>query len=128
MFCLRKLRKFGVQTEILQLFYNSVIMGVWRYCLICWGGNAKKVDVDRINEIIKKAGRVVGVCFAPVDSVYQELLDRKLKQVWEDDKHPLHSVLLGQGNASGRLRLPPLSTNRHRDSFIPRAIKLFNQS
>ena len=64
MFCLGKLGWFGVRTEILKLFYQSTIMGVWRYCLICWGGNLKKTDIDRLNDIIKRAERVVAVGLA----------------------------------------------------------------
>ena len=35
MFCSRKLGRFCVRTYILNFFYQSTIMGVWRYCLIC---------------------------------------------------------------------------------------------
>ena len=125
MFCLRKLGRFGVRTEILKLFYQSTIMGVWRYCLIFWGGNLKKIDIERLNDTVKRAERVVGVGLAPADSVYQELLGRKLCQVCKCAEHPLHDVLFGRGSVRGRLRLPPLNTNRHSDSFVPRAIKLY---
>ena len=128
MFCLRKLGRFGVRTEILKLFYQSTIMGVLRYCLICWGGNSKKTDIERLNDIIKRAESVVGVDLAPVDLVYQELLGRKLCHVCKDPEHPLHDALFDRGSVRGRLRLPPLNTNRHRDFFIPRAIKLYNSS
>ena len=101
-------------------------MGVWRYCLICWGGNLKKNDIERLNDIIKRAERVVGVGLAPEDSVYQELLGRNLCQVCKDAEHPLHDALFDRSSVRGRLRIPPLNTNRHRDSFIPRAIKLYN--
>ena len=94
-------------------------MGVWRYCLISWGGNSKKTDIDRLNDVIKRAERVVGVGLAPVDSVYQELLGRKLCQVCKDAEHPLHDAPFDPSSVRGRLRLPPLNTNRHRDSFIP---------
>ena len=43
-------------------------MGVWRYCLRCWGGNLKKTYIDRLNDIIKRAERVVGIVLAPVAS------------------------------------------------------------
>ena len=45
LYCLRKMSTFGVRQEILTLFYQSTICGVWRYCLICWGGNADKTDL-----------------------------------------------------------------------------------
>ena len=103
-------------------------MGVWRYCLICLCENVKKIDIDieRLNDIVKRAERVVGVGLAPVDSVYQELLGRKLAQICKDAEYHVHDALFGRGSVRGRLRLPPLNTNRHRDSFFPRDIKLYN--
>ena len=59
--------------------------------LLC--GNLKKTDIDRLNDIIIRAERVVGVGLAPVDSVYQELLGRKLCQVCKDAEHPLHRAI-----------------------------------
>ena len=129
MFCFRKMARFNVRPEILKLFYNSVISGVWRYCLVCWGGNVSKTEKDRLDDVIRRAARVIGEDLEAVDSVYQSLLGRKLDRVWEETEHPLHVQLSGQSSlrGSGRLRLPPLNTNRHRDSFVPRAIKLFNE-
>ena len=44
-------------------------MGVWRYYLICWGGDhLKKIDIEPLNDIVKRAGCVV--------SVYPERLGR----------------------------------------------------
>ena len=39
MYCLRKLNSFHITPEILNVFYTSTIVSVWRYCLVCWGGN-----------------------------------------------------------------------------------------
>ena len=78
----------------IETFYQSTVMGVWRYCLICWGGNIKKINIERLNDIVKRAECVVGVGLAPVKSIYQKLLGRKLHRVCEDEEHPLHDVLL----------------------------------
>ncbi|PIK43898.1 hypothetical protein BSL78_19228 [Apostichopus japonicus] len=128
LYCLRKLSKFNVRTDIMQMFYNSIICGVWRYCLICWGGNVTKVEKDRIDHIIRKAGGVIGGQQHTVDSVYQSLLQTKLDSVWNDCCHPLHCYLNDNviNRGSGRLRQPYTRTNRYRNSFTPRAIKLFN--
>ena len=122
MFCLRKLERFGVRTDILKLFLSVYDYGCMTLLLILLGWEFKKTDIDRLNDIMKRAERVVGVGLAPVDSVYQELLVRKLCQVCKDAEHPLHDALFDRGRVRGRLRLPPLNKNRHRDSFIPRAI------
>ena len=49
MYCLRKLNFFKVDVKILALFYDSVVESVWRYCLLCWGGNASKGIGNRWN-------------------------------------------------------------------------------
>ena len=36
------------------MFYNATIYGVWRYCLITWGGNVNKADKERIDGIIER--------------------------------------------------------------------------
>ncbi|PIK46347.1 hypothetical protein BSL78_16796 [Apostichopus japonicus] len=129
LYCLRKMSNFNVRHDILEMFYNCTISGVWRYCLVCWGGNVNKHEIDRINSIIKKAERVVGEPLPSIDSVYHSLLESKLDAVWKDHTHPLYELLHNSqmSRGSGRLRLPCLKTNRYRDSFIPRAIKLFNE-
>ena len=89
-----------------------------------------KADKERIDGIIRKAGGIIGEPQTTVDSVYDCLLQSKLDLVWKDPGHPLHCHLHNNiiTRGSGRLRLPPLRTNRHRNSFIPRAIKLYNNN
>lgn len=130
LYCLRKMSNFNVRSEILEMFYNATICGVWRYCLICWGGNVVNSERDRIDGIRKKAEEVIGTSQPTVDEVYQCLLQSKLDTVWGDSAHPLHDHLHDScmSRGSGRLRLPCLKTNRHRNSFIPCAIQLFNSN
>ena len=130
LYCLRKMSQFNVRSVILDMFYKATICGVWRYCLVCWGGNVTKMERDRIDIIIKKAERVIGISQSAVDSVYQCLLQTKMDSVWNDSNHPLHHLFHSNisSRGTGRLRLPLLKTNRYRNSFIPRAIKLFNVS
>ena len=35
MYCLRKLNSFHITPDILNVFYTSTIVSVWRYCLVC---------------------------------------------------------------------------------------------
>ena len=60
MYCLRKLNSFHVTPEILDVFYISTIVSVWRYCLVCcWGGNVSKSEKRRTDSIVRKAERVI---------------------------------------------------------------------
>ena len=65
-----------------------------------------------------------------VDSVYLDLVGGKLEMVWSDTSHPLYGQLRSQliPRGSGRLGLPYAGTNRHPASFIPKAIKMFNDN
>lgn len=66
---LPKLNYFNVNPKILHIFYNSVIAGVRCYCLVCWGGNATKCDFDRLDKIIREAGRIIGETLQNVETV-----------------------------------------------------------
>ena len=127
MYCLRKLNSFHITPEILNVFYTSTIVSVWRYCLVCWGGNVSKREKRRIDSIVRKAERVIGASQPSVDSVYLDLVGGKLEMVWSDTSHPLYGQLRSQliPRGSGRLGLPYAGTNRHPASFIPKAIKMY---
>lgn len=56
--CLRKLNQFNVNPNMLSLFYNAFIRGVWTNCFEFLGGNLAVTDKARINSIIKRAGAV----------------------------------------------------------------------
>ncbi|KAJ8022620.1 hypothetical protein HOLleu_37574 [Holothuria leucospilota] len=52
------------------MFNKATICGVWTHCPICWlhgwGGNVTKIERDRI-DIVKRAGRVIGISQSAVD-------------------------------------------------------------
>ena len=89
-----------------------------------------KREKRRIDSIARKAERVIGASQPSVDSVYLDLVGGKLEMVWSDTSHPLYGHLRSQliPRGSGRLGLPYAGTNRHPASFIPKAIKMFNDN
>lgn len=130
MYCMRKLYSFHVNPNVLAIFYNSVICGMWRYCLLGWGGNSSKTNKNRINQQVKKAEKMIGEALTDVDCTYNALLSRKVDVIWNDTNHPLHNHIKNcLIPRSGRLRMPTFGTkNRHPLSFIPRAIRLYNSN
>ena len=123
MYCLRKLNSIHIRPDILNVFYKSTIVSVWRDCLVCWRGNESKSEKCRIDNIVRKSERVIGECQPSVD-----LLRGKLEMVCSDNSHPLLGHLRSQliPRGSGRLGLPCAVTNRHTAYFIPKSIKLYN--
>ena len=92
--------------------------------------NATKANIEHIDSIIRKASKVITICQTNIDSIYTGLLSIKLDMVWIDTKHHLHVYLHNNitSRCSDKLHLPSLKTNRHGNSFIPFAIKLFNDN
>ena len=127
MYCFRKLNYFHVDKRILALFYESVIASVWRYCLLCWGGNVSQGGRDKINRIVNQAGRMICEPRQNLEDAYADLLITKLTNVMDDASHPLHDRLAGQLiSRSGRMRLPSAVTGRYLSSFVPQAIRIHN--
>ena len=130
MYCMRKLYLFDVDSTILSMFYNSVVASIWQYCLLCWGGNTTQTDNERINVLIRRAGRMIGTPQPDLIVTYTNLLEKKLKSIWDDTSHPLHFELSDRViERSGRLRQPKSTTlTRYPKSFIPKAIKCHNSN
>ena len=50
--CMRKLRSFGVNSDMLVTFYNAVICIIIMFGSVCWGGNISKLDRGRLEKIL----------------------------------------------------------------------------
>ncbi|TWW77451.1 hypothetical protein D4764_12G0008410 [Takifugu flavidus] len=126
---LRRLRSFNICRKLLWMFYQSVVASVLSYAVVCWGGSATKADLSRLEKLIRRASSVVGMKLKPLATVTERRTIDKLRSIMDNDRHPLHTVIHSQRSLiSQRLRLPKFRTNRLGNSFIPRAIRLFNSS
>jgi len=54
MYCMRKLRSSGVNSDMLVTFYNAVICSSIMFGCVCWGGNISKLDRGRLENMVKK--------------------------------------------------------------------------
>ena len=128
MYCLRKLKSFNVQQELLQMFYSSVVCSIMTFGLTCWGGSVSKQDRNRLDKNIKKASGVVGRRQDDVETMYNRLVTSKLTGILADDAHPLRPEFDSRHiDRSGRFRVPKVRTTRYKHSFIPTAIQTHNQ-
>ena len=59
LFFLRRLRSIDVCSEMLQMFYHSVVARVRFYAAVCWGGNMADKNIRRLDKPVKKAGSVL---------------------------------------------------------------------
>ena len=77
LYCLRKLNTFHVSTDLLQLFFSSVVCSVLTFGGTCWGGNITQGDKDKIDRLIRKGGRVVGKTQDSLTDMYNDRLYKK---------------------------------------------------
>ena len=110
---MRKLRSFGVNSDMLVTFYNVVICSIIMFDSVCCGGTISKLDRRRLEKIVKKSGHVVGKPLDSFKTLHEKRLYRKLMQILNDPTHPMrHYFDSRRSNKSGRFLLPRTNTNR----------------
>ena len=129
LYFLRRLRSFNVCRKMLQMFYESVVAGAFLFAVVCWGSGLRASDANRLQKLVKKASSIVGVELGSLKSVAERRMRTRLRAIQDSVSHPLHNVLANQRSTfSARYRQLTCSTDRHRKSFLPAAIKLYNSS
>ena len=129
MYCMRKLRSFGVNSNMLVTFYNAVIRSNIIFGSVCWGGNISKLERGRLEKTVKKTGHVVGKPLDSFKTLHEKRLYRKQMQILNDPTHPMrHYFDSRRSNKSGRFLLPRTNTHRYKASFLPSALSAFNEN
>ncbi len=129
LYFLRRLRSFNICRTMLRMFYESVVASAIFYAVVCWGSRLRVADANRLNRLIRKASDVVGVKLDPLTVVSDRRMLHKVKAILDSVSNPLHDVLVRHRSSfSTRLIAPRCTTERHRKSFLPVAIKLYNSS
>ena len=123
LFFLRKLNSFHIDSKILYLFYTSVIESVLLFCFQAWGGNCKVEHMNYFQSIIKKCLRICNVDIYSPNFLLDKVTDLKFKRILNDNSHPLHNKIIFSKRRQGRLLSITTKTERHRKSFLPRAVR-----
>ena len=106
MYFMRKLRSFGVNSDMLVTFYNAVICSLIMFGSVCKGGNISKFYKGKLGKIVKK-----------------------LMQILNDSTDPMRHYFDSRcSNKSGSFLLPITYTNHYKASFLPSALSVFNDS
>ncbi len=84
-------------------------------------------DTNRLNRLIGRASDVVGVKLDSLTEVPERRMLSKLHVILDKVSHRLHNMLFSyRSTFSTRLITPKCTTERHRKSFLPVAIRLYN--
>ena len=126
MYFLRKMEALHVKSETMFLFYQCVIQSVICFCCLAWFNSLSGKNRAKLNKIVKHASRVIGVSVKELEDVAERALLAKLQVIVKDSNHPLHNEVVF--NRSGRIRLSRIRTDRFGRSFLPSAMKVFNNN
>ena len=64
--------------------YNAIICSIIMFGSVCWGGNISKLDRGKLENIVKKAGQVVGKPLDSFKTLHEKRLYRKLLRSFGD--------------------------------------------
>ena len=127
MYFLRKLNSFNVDNTILQLFYSSALQSIFTFCLICWGGNIKVCDQEKIERMIKRASKISNFTFEDFNTIYSKLCHKKVLNILKDKSHPLNTQIIFS-ERSGRPLSIRSNRERYTSSFLPSAVRLLQST
>ena len=127
LYCLHRLRSFHVSRKTMQMFYNAFILSILSSSFLCWFGNLTVKNRTKLNSIVNKCSKIVGVKQASLNEVYERRVRKRAKGIMRNDSHPLaaHYDILPSGR---RLRSLPAKKKRTSNSFVPMSIKILNKS
>jgi len=104
---LRQLRSFNVCSDMLCMFYHTVIESALFYAVVCWGSGTTDKNCRRLAKVVNMASSMIGRELNPRRTVVEQQMRRKLHSVMVNKKHPVHGILAGQRSSCSE-RLPAL--------------------
>ena len=115
-----------VRHTILNMVYEPILQSILTFCLICVFGNMRNQDKALLEKIVKQGSRIIGHQQDSLDSLFKLNLCNKIKLILSDGSHPLHGKFL-QNSRSNRLLQRRIRTGRYGSSFVPAAIRWYNE-
>ena len=121
LYFLRQLKKFGLSKDILTQFYRSVVESVLTFSICVWYGSTSQQQKDRLERVVRTAGKIVGCELPSLESIYAKRLVDRARKIAVDKYHPGSHLfeLLPSGQ---RYRAINNRTDRFQNSFFPSAV------
>ena len=126
MFFLRKLKNFSIDKVLISLFYKAAIQSIITFSIIGWGGNTNGKQKQKINVLIKRAGKLFQGNSPSFDDLFNVYCAKKIKAITKDPTHPLHSQIC-RSPRTNRIQLVLTKTERYRCSFFPYSVKFLQE-
>ena len=88
LYFLRKLKYFGVNKEILMLFYGAIVEQILSQSITVWFSRASKQDLSKLNSVIKNAQKIIGLELPSLSSIFEIRMSNNTKNIMGDKHHP----------------------------------------
>ena len=126
LYFLRRLRSFGLTTQVMLNFYRAVIESVLTFSISVWFGSITQKETLRLNRVVKTASRIIGRDLPSLEILYQQRLLGRATLISQDTSHPVHD-LFEPLPSSRRFRSIKTRTNRFSTSFFPLAVQALSK-
>ena len=126
MYFVRKLNCFGIDSELVSLFYKAAVQSLFSFCVIVWGGNLARKTTQRFDRVARRVSRMTNVGQMTFVEVFDKFCMRKFDSILKDDTHPLFSLITFSAR-SKRIILKRTNRERYRNSFLPYAIRAYSK-
>ena len=116
-----------MQGELLRTFFETVVASAIFFGVVCWSSSITAADRKRLDKLIKKASSVLGCPLDSVQVVGERRMIAKLSSLMDNVSHPMQDTITALSSSfSDRLLHPKCVKERFRRSFLPAAVRLFN--
>ncbi|KAK2177780.1 hypothetical protein NP493_578g00012 [Ridgeia piscesae] len=118
LYFLRRLRSFGLTTQIILTFYRAAVESVLTFSIIVWFGSITVKEKLILNRVVKTAFRIIDRDIPSLESLCQQRLLGRATLISHDSFHPAHD-LFDPLPSSRRFRSIKTRTNRFRSNPPP---------
>ncbi|KAK2182952.1 hypothetical protein NP493_330g01025 [Ridgeia piscesae] len=92
LYFLRRLRSFGLTTQVMLNFYRAVTESVLVFSIKVWLGSIIQNETLRLNRVVKPASRIIGRDLPSLEILYQQRLLGRATLISQDSSHPAHDL------------------------------------
>ena len=124
LYFLRKLKSFGVDKEILLLFYSAIIEKIASQAITVWFTRATKQDISKLTSVINTSERLLGLNLPTLSTIFESRMENNTKKIMADKNHPANKYF--DFLPSGKRLRACFGNRRFVDSYFCSAIKHFN--
>jgi len=117
LYFLRKLRRFGLSTKLLNNFYRCTVESILTNSITVWFGNCTVQVRKALKRVIKTAQYICGTTFPSLQDIYKTRVTKRAHKIIRETTHPQYILftLLPSGR---RYRSMKARTSRLKNSFL----------